>query len=86
MPVFLEYDKTSSEIRRIITADEPPQQVAYLAYQQVPDGVEIDLSMRLPDILDVISNVQTNIDTKESSLPRISSADAPVKHPSFLEM
>lgn len=83
MPTFLEYDRTSSEIRRIITADEPPPPVAHLAYQQVPDGIEVDLSMKLTEILEEIKN---NIETKEDSPSEAPVSAAAVKNPPFLEM
>ena len=87
MPTFLEHDRTSSEVRRIITADETPEQVAHLVYQQVPEGVEIDLTMSIEEILGIIADAQSGVSVKAQVLPRMSSVQTEkAETPAFVEL
>jgi hypothetical protein len=54
MPLFLEYDKTNRKIVRIFTANALPMNVAYLAYQEVPEDVAIDVSLTIDEALEII--------------------------------
>ena len=51
MPVYLEYDKTDGSIKRVITANTLPANVAYLAYQEVPKDIQIDTSLNINEIM-----------------------------------
>jgi len=51
MPLFLEYDKTNGIIKRILTSDETPTNIAYLAYQEIPEEIEIDLSLNIEEVI-----------------------------------
>ena len=62
MPAYIEFDKTNKKIRRIITADEAPVPVAYLSYQEIPDGLEIDLNDSFEDIMKAILEHHQSVD------------------------
>lgn len=65
MPVYLEYDKTNGKITKILTADSLPANVAYLAYQEIPDNVFIDTSSNIREIIEKITDL--NIEEKENN-------------------
>jgi hypothetical protein len=69
MPLFLEYDKTNRKIVRILTADNLPVNVAYLAYQEVPEGIEIDASMTINEALDIIMKHSNEVKVKIQEVP-----------------
>lgn len=60
MPMYLEYDKISGEIKRILTADSLPANVAYLAYQEIPEGLEINTSLHINEIVAQIMLLKNN--------------------------
>jgi hypothetical protein len=54
MPIYLEYDKITKKIKKVLNADVLPQDIAYLSYQEIPEGISIDLSMNIDEIVNVI--------------------------------
>lgn len=67
MPVYLEYDKTNGKITKILTSDSLPVNVAYLAYQEVPDNIFIDTSLTINEITEKIMSLKlkdSNIDVR----------------------
>ena len=83
MSTFLEYDRTNLKIVRIITADELPFRVAHLEYIQVPEGVEIDLSMKITDVMQAIKDDRASM-SKEST--PVKAANNKAETPQFMEM
>lgn len=67
MPLYLEYDKTNGVIKRIITADTLPINVAYLAYQEIPENIEIDTSLSIDEVLKLI--VEFKKEQKDLEIP-----------------
>jgi len=51
MPIFIEFDKVTRIIKRVITADKQPPNMAHLSYQEILDDAEIDLSLSIDDII-----------------------------------
>ncbi len=80
MPIFIEYDKTTSKVIRIVSAGEPPEPVAHLGYQKIPDGMEIDLGSSLQDILRGIGQM---MDGKPAAAP---AAPAAAEESRFVEV
>jgi len=68
MPLYVEYDKTNGMVQRVITADTLPINVAYLAYQELPDGLEVDLSLPIKEITDAIMQWK-NQQNKKQQVP-----------------
>lgn len=69
MPLFIEYDKTNGVIKRVLTSDNTPANIAYLAYQEIPEGIEIDMSLNIKEVVNKLmieKNKQENIDKPES--------------------
>ena len=72
MPVYLEYDKTNGKVKRILTAETIPANVAYLAYQEIPEGIEIDMSLHIEEILkNIISLKRTKDNIKQQENNKI---------------
>jgi len=66
MPLYIEYDKTDRTIKRILTADNLPQNIAYLGYQEIPANVKIDLSEKIEDVMQKIIEIKSeNKEDKE---------------------
>lgn len=59
MPIYLEYDKITKKIKKVLTSDSFPQDIAYLSYQEIPEGVNIDLSMNIDEIVNMIMESKT---------------------------
>lgn len=59
MSLYLEYDKTTRQIKRVITSKDRPNDVAHLSYQNVPDNIFIDLGKSIDEVVDflIINNI-----------------------------
>lgn len=75
MPIYLEYDKIDGSVKRVLTAETLPINVAYLAYQEIPDSVEIDTSLHINEIIQKIINVKN--EQKIVNVQNISKIDEP---------
>ena len=60
MSMYLEYDKTNGKIIRVLTADNLPNNVAYLAYQEIPEGVEVNTSLNINEAIQIIIDHKNN--------------------------
>jgi hypothetical protein len=60
MPLYIEYDKTDGSIKRLLTAESLPVNIAYLAYQEIPEGVNLDMSLKINDIINIIVQNKNN--------------------------
>ena len=69
MPLYIEYDKTDGSVKRLLTADTLPANIAYLAYQEIPEDLEIDMSLDIKDIIGKIMEVKK--DKSETQIPKI---------------
>lgn len=63
MPIYLEYDKITKKIKKVLNAETLPQDVAYLSYQEIPEGVNVDLSMDIDEVINII--MQSKIKQQE---------------------
>lgn len=72
MPLYIEYDKTDGSVKRVLSADALPQNIAYLAYQEIPEDVEIDISINIKDIMDIIMQSSNKNEVSSSSIPETS--------------
>ena len=77
MPLYLEYDKTDGSIKRIFSADTLPTNVAYLAYQEIPEGITIDTSLNIKEV------VQQLIEHKQEKQEK---QEAPKEGPVVIEI
>jgi len=57
MPLYIEYDKITKEIRRVMSANDLPPDAAHLSYIEVPIDMpnEIDLSSSVDEVRTAIA-------------------------------
>ena len=81
MPLYIEYDKITREIRRVLSADDLPTDAAHLSYIEIPVGTpEIDLTA---DIDTVGRTIDTHVAGLKIAVPRVKSD--PEKKPPLIE-
>jgi hypothetical protein len=77
MPMYAEYDKITGDVRRILSADDLPADVAHLSYVEIPpETPEVDLSKGVDAIRKMVekktpSDVNTPSSTERSKPPLI---------------
>lgn len=81
MPIFIEYDRTNLKAVRLITSDEPPEPAAHMIYQQIPDGMDVDLSLSMTEMLDMMPS-----EMPERTSPVSISMKQEDDTPTFLEL
>lgn len=81
MALFLEYDKTNRKVKRIVSAEEPPVSVAHIGYQEIPEGVDVDLKMTMEEIMEIISNILSKDRPRSIEIPPEENPQTP-----FLEL
>lgn len=71
--LYLEYDKITREIKRVITSKNRPNDVAHLSYQNVPDDIFVDLEKSIDEIINSLItgkhkiNGEDNQESKQES-------------------
>ena len=81
MPMYIEYDKITREIRRALSANDLPADAAHLSYVEIPVGApEIDLS---GDIDTVRKTIDVHVIGLKMPTPRVE--PEPEKKPPLIE-
>ena len=73
MPMYIEYDKITRQVRRVLSADDLPPDAAHLSYVEIPiDTPEIDLTSDIDAIRKVIDGrreIRTSVVTPTAKVP-----------------